>query len=607
LRLAPDDPGILNNLGNVLRSMHRPDEALGCFRRALELQPRAPGLLDNIANTLREAGRLEEALAFCERAVEELPELAGLHNTMGAILMERKLPERAAASFRRAVELQPDFAMGYLNLGLALRQHGDLAGAEAALRRVVLLAPRAARPQNELGLLLKETQRTAEAGDCFRRAIEAQPDFAEGHNNLGGVLRAQRKFDPAAECFRRALQLSPQYAEAANNLAMVLIDRLQPVEAMAACADALLTFPKSAGLRNTMGVALLRLGRVLEAMRWFREAIGLNAGFQDATCNLGTALLSLGEYREGWRGYESRRIPPELIEPGAALWRGEPIPGQTLILACEQGLGDCIQFARYLPFAAARAGAARLILECPAPLVRLFRAGVEEKIEVVKAGPLDELRITGEVRRLALLSLPWVLGMFEPTAVAAPYLRIDPAVRNAWQGRLAGTDKLRVGLVWKGNPENVEDARRSIDPAALRPLLSLPGVRFHHLHLEVAPAEQRLLGEHGVAALLAGVSDLADTAALMEQLDLVISVDSAPAHLAGALGRPVWLLLPFAPDWRWGLTGVATPWYSSMRLIRQSERGNWAPAIQEACERLGRVSRASGEERAALLSSEALF
>jgi hypothetical protein len=302
-------------------------------------------------------------------------------------------------------------------------------------------------------------------------------------------------------------------------------------------------------------------------------------------------LLLEGRWREGWSEYESRLRTPAnavrlrgLSEPR---WDGAPIPGGTLLIHAEQGFGDTLQFMRYVPLACQRAGAARVIVECQRELLSLLSSGGGWGCELIPRGALDCADAPRFDVQLPMLSLPLALEHFDPMPMPAPYVAPPPRLLDAWRERLAAVPGFRVGIAWAGNPSHREDRLRTIRPEQLLPLLRVPGAVFYSLQLEQREGVSALpLTEAGLRDFTAHIGDFADTAAMMAELDLIITVDTASAHLAGAMGRPVWTLLPFVPDWRWGLKNEDTPWYPTMRLFRQPRLTDWDAVIAKVREQL---------------------
>ena len=462
----------------------------------------------------------------------------------------------------------------------------------------------------DLGNLLAAGRRWTAAAAAFRRHLARAPGHAEAHFNLANALAAAGEPGAAVESYLACLRISPLYGPAHVNLAQTLrrlgfLDharalaetavRILPAnpdahtcraglcfdlgayaDAEAAYRAALALAPRHAGALTSLGNVLQATGRLTEARAVQEAACALAPADADAHFNLATTLLAAGEFARGWEEYEWRlRRRTEIARDLGPAWSGEPLAGRTLLLHAEQGLGDTLQFVRYVPLAAARGG--RVVIEVQPPLARLL-AGVEGVAEVVSQGetlPPHDLQ-------LPLLSLPRVFGTtLETVPAAIPYLPVAPAPVARWRERCPSPPGRRVGLVWAGggHPEDIGahliDRRRSLPPAALAPLGAIGGVAFVSLQKDAAerPAALALLDPMGQ------VRDFADTAAVVGGLDLVIAVDTAVAHLAGALGREVWLLSRYDGCWRWLAGRADTPWYPAMRLYHQKRPGDWAEVI----------------------------
>lgn len=447
------------------------------------------------------------------------------------------------------------------------------AAARAPLRRTLALAPSTPEGWRRLAFGHVAAGEAAAAALALARALAAAwtaPDLS----NLAELRRAAG-FAGAARAARRAAALDPALAEAHTNRGNVALQAGRVVEADLAFARALaLHAPGHAALYNR-AAARHELGDAAGAVRLYEAALALAPGFFEARWNRALALLAAGRWREGWQAHEIRRLHPELRPRDFPVpcWQGEDLAGRRILLAAEQGLGDTIQFLRYVPAVAARGG--RVVLDLPAALLDLARplAGVERL--VVSGAPVGEVDL-----QAPLMSLPLRLGPEQPPP-APPYLVADPARRRRWQDRLAGDPRPRIGIAWAGNPAHRNDRRRSLDPRALAPLAGLAHLRFVSLQKD-RPAPP------GWLAAGPDLADFADTAALIAELDLVIAVDTAVAHLAGALGRPLWILLSPAAEWRWPRGRTRTPWYPSARQVwqRPEEAPDWGPTMARLAERL---------------------
>jgi tetratricopeptide (TPR) repeat protein len=593
------EPGgqALFNLANVLLRQKRWTQAYDTFVQARSLSPNLPDLHGNLGAACKALGRLDEAVACYRRAVELSPRNSvSLHN-YGMILGDAKRYEEAVVALRAAADLAPDRAAIYVDLGAAFyhvakaRQNADSPGlfdqAITALETAVALDPTMAAARYNLGLALLDRGRIEEAATRFREAMGLQADYAEAHCNLGHCLAELGQFEEAAAQCLRALALKPELVEAQSTLGNIAVGRHDLEAAEAAYRAAVTQRPTMGGAWCNLGVALFRQGRNAEALEACDMALKFSPELADAHWNRALVLLQRGDYAQGWAEYawrlrRARRIREDagFTEP---LWDGSPLNGGTVMLHTEQGFGDAIQCARFIPPAARRAG--RVILRAQKPLIRLFSSlpGVDAILsDDAPLSPLVDCR-------LPLFSLP---HLFAPTpdslrepaqAQPAPYLNIQPDLIKTWAERLrqatAGDRALRIGIVWSGNVGSEAELGRSIPLQAFAPL-DLPGARL--ISLQKGDGLSELAGARaaGMSVTELGPAyedgDFADTGAIVENLDLVICCDTAVAHLAGALGRPVWLAVNAVADWRWLLHRTDSPWYPSLTIYRQPTRGDWA-------------------------------
>ncbi len=474
-------------------------------------------------------GRFEDAARAFERAFEEDPGNAALALNLGVALKSCGRLGEAVEAFTRAVDLNPGYAEAHFNLGNAAREEGDLAGAARSYRAALQIKPGYRQALNNLGGVLGDLKRPDQAADIFSQAVAARPGDPQALNNLGNALLKLHKPGEAEACFRRALVLGPHDARVMLNL----------------------------------GGALEAGNRLEEALAVYEEALERAPGWSDLKLRRAMVLLALGRFAEGWAAFEERwRLKSAAVPPGPR-WDGTALDGARLLLWAEQGFGDAIQFARYAPLAAARGG--RVVLACPGKLTGLFATldGVAEVVSLEHSPAYD--------LQAPLMSLP---GLFaEQFPQNGAYLRPDPALSATWRARIGAGGRIKVGLAWRGSPGHENDAERSMDASFLGPLLEVPGIDFFSLQVGASPPD-------GLADLAPKLNDFADTAAVMACLDLVVSVDTAQAHLAGALGVPLWLALAFAPEWRWPREGGSTPWYPSARLFRQPAPGDWEGVVK---------------------------
>jgi len=465
------------------------------------------------------------------------------------------------------------------------------------------------------GVLLLEQKQPAEALDHLQRASEQRTDVAQLHFNIGNALLALKRHGEAVEAFRRALALRPDDPDTLNNLGNALLGDLQYEEAEACLRRTLALRPGSAKPLYNLGRALVSLDRLEEAAACFQQALaavgpdvearrlidlyvnlsdvrvrqcryeealaicrGVPQAIADAPAirwNESLTLLILGDYAEGWRKYECRFLVPDHDSPreGAATLDLDAVAGKRVLVFPEQGRGDMIQFARYLPLLAARG--ATVLVEMYADLMPLF-----DCIEGVTCVATPDDPPPQHDLLTPLLSLPVAFGTtLESVPASVPYLSVPQQRLEHWKARLGPRQGPRVGIAWRGSKESAP--RSAIQVQSLAPLLALAGVEFHCLHKEVSPEDGAWLAANtAVIRHDSMVGDFADTAALIAQLDLVISIDTAVAHLAGALAKPVWIMLAFSPDWRWLIGREDSPWYPTSRLFRQPRRGDWDDVVR---------------------------
>jgi tetratricopeptide (TPR) repeat protein len=596
-------------LGVLLGQTGRTAEGVGALQKSLAIDGRAVEARRNLGVLLHALGRYDEAAEAARRCVALKPDDAEAHVNLALALRKLGRLDEAHAVVRRALELTPDHAGAAFSLGNILTDLGDGPGAEAAFRRAVELRPGYAQALNNLGNALIRRNAAAEAIPYFRRAIEAKPDHAEAHMNLGYALQEIGALDRAIVAFRRATALAAASAPAHAGLGGALIGKGEYEEAARELRRALALDPGSPEAQDSLGRLALAQGQIDQALDAFNRAIDafearegrpIIAGeafrpdaplawraYGEARINLSMARLLKGDYEAGFREYEWRWArswlePRQFDEP---LFSLDAPRGSTVLVYAEQGQGDTIHFVRYVPLLTARGY--RVVLEVQPSLVRLLD-GIGGAKVVPAGGTLPRFD-----RQIALLSLPRVFDTRLDTIPAAiPYLSVPAEAVAEWKGRLGDDGRLKVGLAWRGSATYSNDRNRSLDPRLLAPLFGLDGVRLYSLQKEPREGDMAALRGLGPFIDLAGeLGDFADTAAALMALDLLIAVDTSVAHLAGALGRPVWLLLPFAPDWRWMREREDSPWYPTARLFRQPARGDWPELMARVATALDRVTK----------------
>ena len=558
-------------------------EAEDLYRRILALDPRNPDGLLLLGTVAYQTGRRGLALELIGQAIPLAPDTASYQANLGRMLLLLGHTQPALACLRRSATLNPDVAETQKNLGTALHRAGETDQAKDCYRKALSLQPLFPEALNGLGNICLELGQPEEAADCYRQALAIDPDYPDALGNLGNALLRQGRLDEAADCLQRAITRSPGMELGHFYLAEVRRkqDRL---EAAAACyRTALALNPNREIAHHNLGAMYMRLAHPQAATACFRAAIRLRPDFPEAHNNLAMSLLTLGEMPAGWQEHEWRWQCPPISEAerdfAQPQWRGEPAPGKTLLIHAEQGYGDTLQFCRYAPLVRDRG--LHVIMEAPRPLTRLLSGlqGVERVVATGSALPPFDVHCP-------MLSLPLAFGTTLDTIPGAtPYLVADPAAAASWSARLAPGRRAgpRIGLVWAGSarihwPAAADiDRRRSLPPELLRPLLAVPGLQFYSLQIGGPPVPAGFpLIDH-----MDEMHDFAGTAALVANLDLIVAVDTAVAHLAGALGRPVCLLDRFDHCWRWLAGRRDTPWYEAMRVYRQPRPGDWEAVVAE--------------------------
>jgi tetratricopeptide (TPR) repeat protein len=542
---------------------------------------------------LQAQGKLEEALFSFDRALALDPDYSEALNARGTILFALGRMDEALSSFGKAIALKPHAADGFYNRAVALQKLGRLEEALASYDRAAELDPNAADAAFNRADVLFALERFEEALACYDRAIALRPGSAESYNSRGKALQKLNRLDEALKSYERAITLKSNFAEAFNNRGVALHMMGRYDDALLSYDRALALEPKDAFAWNNRGLVLKDLRRPKEAISDFNRAIALKEEFSEAFFNRALAELALGDFRQGWADYEHRRgvkvYAPARAPIDAPEWSGEDLGGRSILVCSEQGNGDIIQFCRYLPLLADRGAEVAFL--------------IPQRLSGLLSGLSDRVRLQSSVSvsdrfdfQCALMSLPYRLETNVSNIPSSPSnLRTDARRVERWRETI-GARGLKIGISWQGGVWQGGPAvtARSFPLSELRPLARLEGVRLVSLQknlgveqLETLPPDMMVetLGED----FDAGPDAFVDTAAAMESLDLVVACDTSIAHLAAALGRPVWVALKYAPDWRWGLEGQATSWYPSMRLFRQRTPNDWGPVFREMAAELKTV------------------
>jgi tetratricopeptide (TPR) repeat protein len=588
IALNPNFAEAHGNRGQALHRLGRLPEALASYDRVIALKPTAQAHY-NQATMLRELGRLETALASYDRAITLKPDYAEGHRSRGIVLCDLKRPEEGLESYEQAIALRSDYADAWRHRGMALRDLGRPLEALASQDQAIALQPTSAEAHGNRGNALSDLKQHEEALASYDLATALKPDYVEALSNKVAPLRELFRLDEALAAADRAIALKPDYAEGHNNRGGALYDLRRLDESLASYDQAIRLKADYPEAYNNRGVVLHELRRLDEAMASYERALALRPDFADAHHNQAMCRLMLGDFAGGWAQYEWRwrtdQFPPHNTDEGALTWLGEEdLAGRTILLRSEQGLGDTLQFCRYVPDIAAMG--AEVILEVQPGLERLLARleGVARVITRGEPSPAHDFQTP-------LMSLPLALGA-APDMRRGGYLESDPHAAAAWESRMAGAEKLRVGLCWAGGTRpdqlvaNSIDKRRSLPLEVFAPLAAVQGVAFYSLQKGPPAAQLAEVQAPGWAGpeivdLTLELKDFADTAVLVANLDLVITCDTAIAHLAGGLGTSVWILNRFDACWRWQSHRADSPWYASARLFKQPTPGDWASVIDE--------------------------
>jgi tetratricopeptide (TPR) repeat protein len=605
IRIDGMDPLARMGLGELMLATGRPEEAIREYELALRKQPALATAHMGVGHALASLRRYEEALSRYEQTLALSPLLPEAYFAAGFVLSHMGKPEQAEARYRRAIALRPDFAAAWMNLGSLLREQGREIYAEVALRRAVELRPDLISGWINLAILERESHRPTEAEAHLRKAFSLNPEQVETMVAWCQFRSSEGDTAGAWQWLRWALAREPDNPETVNMRGILLHNERRFEEAVKVFEQAEALGHQAAA--SNRGNSLLDLGRMNEALRAQELAVERDPSSPGARYNLALTRLRLGDWKQGWPGYEARwrfrevhRAPMIFRQPR---WQGEPLDGRRILLHAEQGLGDSIQFCRYAALVAARGGS--VILQVREPVERLMAS-----LAVVRSGQavIAQLGIEPPAFDLEcpLMSLPAVFGTTVDTVPwHGAYLAADPVL--VFDKRMQFPDlqihgrsaekPLRVGLAWAGNPRYKADRRRSMELTTFLPLLRTSGITW--ISLQKGHAAGQLASLPGGVFIWDGSSqesDLAEAAALISTLDLVITTDTCIAHLAGAMAKPVWILLPHLSDWRWMQQIETTPWYPTARLFRQRAPGDWPGVLDRVIEQLSKLRSAQSRQ-----------
>ncbi len=553
LKAVPHHLDAMYLLGTLQLQQGQFEAAVERLTQVCSVQPEVAAAHNNLGIAYKALGRLDEAVHCFERAIAREKNYVEAYFNLGQIRQAQQRMPEAVACYRRVRELDPADLQVLQSLAEVLLDQQEWPEAEQCYREILKFAPQQNETRVRLGFVLTQQEKLDEAARTYEDVLRTQPDYTQMQNNLSFIYERQGRLDEAAQAARRAIELRPDYAEAYNNL----------------------------------GIALRSLHQLQEACGAFEQALQLQAEFPMAKFNLAATRMLAGDLAGGWDGFESREAlmlhpPRPRLQPR---WQGEPLTGKTLLVHADEGLGDTLQFVRFLPQAKSVSGA-RITLACQSGLSG-FLQGIDGTDDVHEERNL----LASCDAHIPLLSLPGLLGTtWDSLPNQVPYVRADPTLGEKFQD-IVDADSLSIGLVWQGNPVQPRDVLRSCPLNVFEPLLKISGTQF--ISLQVGAAGLSQLSNSPLREKVVDVSDrltdFAETAALIVNLDLVITVDTSVAHLAGARGAKVWTLLSHTPDWRWLLDREDSPWYPTMRLFRQPAWGDWVAVISQVAAQLPAV------------------
>ncbi|NTU68765.1 MAG: tetratricopeptide repeat protein [Chlorobiaceae bacterium] len=586
LAVDPRNVSILNNLGYVYRELGQPEAAVTCYEKAMLLTKRDADVWYNCGLAYHDLRLFDDAAHCYGESTNLRPEFEQAWNNHAVALKELHRYPEALASCDRAIGLNAANASAWSNRAAILNAIGEHEAAERSCDRGLGVDPEFVPGWSNLAHALKCQARYAEALECAEKVLVLDPVSIDGFIVKGAALLGLRRFEEATSCYETALALQPDRTEIPVHLATAYLGLNRFDEGFACCERAIAADPGNAEAWNNRGLLLYSQCRFDDALECFTRASDLKPEMPEAYWNKGCLQLLLGDFREGWKHYEwrwgtervrsRRRLFPQ------PLWSGKAaLDGKTILLHSEQGFGDAIQFCRYAGMVAGRG--ARVLLQLQDEL-----AGLSVRFKGIEVLP-ESLRQLPEFDfHCPLMSLPLVFGTEPDTipAFAGGYLKAGESKVQKWKNRLGKSNRLRIGLVWSGSVTHPNDRNRSI---SLSEMLGMLPEGFEYISLQQEVREEdlpTLLAHPEVRHFGNELMSFEETAALCEVMDLVISVDTSVAHLAGAIGRQVWVLLPYLPDWRWMLERNDTPWYPTMKLFRQTESGNWFQPLTEVRESL---------------------
>ncbi|MBF0328316.1 MAG: tetratricopeptide repeat protein [Nitrospirae bacterium] len=552
--------GIENDINLALKELESGNfsTAENIYSSILLKDPSNPVILNNLGNLFKTKGEREKSIEYFKKALIAAPTSPELNFNLANMLYESGHIDEAVTHYKMAIALEPEFKLAYNNIAEALKEIGCFDEALYYLQQVLKIEPNYTAAHMTMGNIFTAMRRLDDALDSYHNALDIEPHNHYALYNMANIRKITGSISEAIDIYREALKLKPDYSDAWSNL----------------------------------GAAFKSCGNISEAITCYRKAIELSPDNEDAHLNYAIALLLSGNFEEGWQEYEWRlKTRNVYCRKNCKEWSGDTLNGETILLYADQGYGDTLQCARYIPMVKAM-GAGKIILECQPELISLMRS-----IDCIDHISPRKSELANFDLCSALFSLPRIFNKNNIPA-SVPYLKADEKTIGKWSERIKSVgESIRVGLVWAGSPTYREDKFRSLDLKTLLPLLTLKdcGISFFSLQTGAAANEIMDIPENLRPIELSGeINDFSDTAAIMEQLSLIITVDTASAHLAGALGEPVWTLIPEDPDWRWLLERNDSPWYPTMLLFRKEKNDDWQNLILRLSTKLKKLIGTDG-------------
>ena len=588
IAINPNYPQAYNNLGIALKNQGDLQTAINAFRQALAIQPHYPEAYFNLGIALKGRGDLQAAIDAFRQALAIQPHYPEVYFNLGIALKGRGDLQAAIDVFRQALAIKPHYPEAYFNLGIALEGRGDLQAAIDAFRQALAVKPHYPEVYNNLGIALKNQGNLQAAIDAYRQALAINSNLPETYFNLGNSLKEQGNLQAAIDAYRQALVINPNLQEAYFNLGIALQDQGDLQTAINVFRQALAISPNYLSAYINLGAALQEQGDLQAAINTYRQALAINPNLPAAQCNLSLAKLLLGDYESGWKGYEwrfrAKAVPPPHAHPQVEQWTGSNLaPGESLILVSEQGLGDTLHFMRYVLYLNNIGISTTLCAQ-----IKLHDLIRVSGITTVIYSPEQANQLTTG-KWLPLLSLPGYLQVRpDYPIVDTPYIKIPEQQVDHWRQKLAAEQRPIIGINWSGTwrpaPSRKTEDWRSLPLEAFAPIVEKATVTL--LSLQKGDGSEQLADcsfRHRFVGCQEDVDqtwDFVETAAIIANCDLIITSDTAVAHLAAGMGHPTWLLLVKTPEWRWGIEGERSFWYPSMRLFRQREQGNWTEVME---------------------------